>query len=47
MAPEVDIRSGEWKYRIEGVTIEGVGVAVVFTFREGRVVFITVFKRSG
>jgi len=44
--PERDIRSGRWKYRIEGLTVDRVHIAIVFTFRSTDVVFITVFRRS-
>ena len=44
--PEPDIRSGEWKYRIEGRTLDQDLVVVVFCFRaEDGAVFITVFRR--
>lgn len=33
-APEVDIRWGNWKYRIEGSTPDGVHLAIVFCFLE-------------
>jgi len=46
MAPEKDIRTGSWKYRIEGFTSDQCRVAVVFTFRPGQAVLITVFKRT-
>ena len=46
MAPEKDIKTGQWKYRIEGPTVDGRRVAVVFTFRPDRAVFITVFERT-
>lgn len=43
---EPDIRTGAWKYRIEGLTVERESVAVVFSFRpEDHAVCITVFKR--
>jgi hypothetical protein len=45
MAPENDIKTGKWKYRIEGVTADHRQLAVVFTFRPEQAVFITVFKR--
>jgi uncharacterized DUF497 family protein len=45
MAPEKDIKTGQWKYRIEGMTADGREVAVVFTFRPELAVFITVFER--
>ena len=46
MAPEEDIKTGEWKYRIEGFTPDHYRIAVVFTFRSDLAVFITVFKRT-
>jgi hypothetical protein len=45
MAPEKDIKTGQWKYRIEGITADRRQVAVVFTFRSETAVFITVFER--
>lgn len=45
MAPEKDIRTGHWKYRIEGITAEKRHVAVVFSFRPEVAVLITVFER--
>jgi len=44
--PERDIRTGRWKYRIEGMTVDRVPIAVVFTFRSVDAVFITVFRRN-
>ena len=46
MAPEKDIKTGKWKYRMEGVTADRRQVAVVFTFRHEQAVFITVFERT-
>jgi hypothetical protein len=46
MSPEKDIRTGEWKYRIEGFTAERRPIAVVFSFRSDATVFITVFERN-
>ena len=46
MAPEEDIKTGKWKYRIEGITADRRQVVVVFTFRPGLAVFITVFERT-
>lgn len=46
MAPEEDIKTGSWKYRIEGITADRRQAAVVFTFRRGLAVFITVFERT-
>lgn len=44
-APEKDIKTGRWKYRIEGKTSEPRRIAVVFTFRPESAVMITVFER--
>ena len=46
MAPERDIKTGDWKYRIEGLTADRRRVAVVFAFRQEKAVFITVFTRG-
>ncbi len=46
MAPELDIKTGRWKYRIEGLTADRRRVAVVFTFRPGQAVLITAFERK-
>lgn len=46
MAPEKDIKTGQWKYRIEGITVDGRKIAVVFTFRADMAAFITVFERT-
>jgi hypothetical protein len=46
MAPEKDLKTGNWKYRIEGLTSDQRRIAVVFTFRPGQAVFITVFART-
>jgi Domain of unknown function (DUF4258) len=45
MASEKDIKTGQWKYRIEGITADRRQVAVVFTFRPELAVLITVFER--
>ena len=45
MAPENDIKTGKWMYRIEGITADDRRVAVVFAFRPELAVFITVFER--
>jgi Domain of unknown function (DUF4258) len=43
--PEPDIRSGDWKYRMEGNDLEGEPLAVVFCFRDAATGFlITVFS---
>ncbi|MDP3001104.1 MAG: DUF4258 domain-containing protein [Bryobacterales bacterium] len=47
MAPEKDIKTGDWKYRIEGCTADHENVALVFALKpEREAVFITAFKRS-
>ena len=46
MVPERDNKTGQWKYRIEGITVDRRQVAVVFTFKDERAVFITVFERT-
>jgi Domain of unknown function (DUF4258) len=45
MSPENDLRTGHWKYRIEGYTAERRSIAVVFSLRADAAVFITVFER--
>ncbi len=43
--PEQDIRTGEWKYRMEGTDLEGKPLAVVFCFKDEVTGFlITVFS---
>jgi hypothetical protein len=43
--PEQDIRTGEWKYRMEGADVEGKRLAVVFCFKEAEATFlITIFS---
>lgn len=43
--PESDIRTGEWKYTIEGYTADGVYLAVVFSFKSvDRAYLITCFS---
>jgi hypothetical protein len=46
MSPERDIRTGDWKYRIEGFTTERRQVAVVFSLGREAATFITVFERA-
>ena len=46
MSPEKDIKTGDWKYRIEGPTAERRHIAVVFCLRPDAAVFITVFERA-
>lgn len=46
MEPEKDIKTGQWKYRIEGLTADQRQVSVVFSFRADRAVLITVFERT-
>jgi hypothetical protein len=44
-SPEPDIKTGEWKYRIEGYTTDGIWLAVVFSFKYvNRAYLITVFS---
>ena len=44
--PEVDMRTGNWKYRIEGLNSDSERLAVVFAFGDSvNAVFITVFRR--
>jgi len=33
MQPELDIKTGDWKYRMEGKAIDGRSLAVVFCFK--------------
>jgi hypothetical protein len=43
--PEPDLRTGDWKYRIEGREPGGKYAAVVFTFKtEDRTLLITIFS---
>ncbi len=45
--PEPDIKTGEWKYAVEGHEPEGKWIAVVFCFKSvKRVLLITVFSVS-
>lgn len=45
--PEPDIRTGEWKYRIEGDNLDGVRLAVVFCFKSSESAFlVTIFAIS-
>jgi hypothetical protein len=42
--PERDIRTGEWKYTIEGIVPDGKRLAIVFSFKEiDRTYLITCF----
>jgi hypothetical protein len=42
--PEQDIKTGEWKYRIEGFAPDGEWLAIVFCFKTRKRAFlITVF----
>ena len=44
-APEPDIKTGDWKYKIEGNTPDGIWLAIVFCFREiDRTFLITAFS---
>jgi len=43
--PECDIRTGEWKYTIEGYAPEGTCLAIVFSFKQvNEAYLITVFS---
>jgi len=43
--PEPDIKTGEWKYRIEGHIEDGQWIAVIFSFKvRDRAFLITVFS---
>jgi hypothetical protein len=44
-APESDIRTGEWKYKVEGHTPDGIWLNIVFCFKEiNKAFLITVFS---
>ncbi len=44
-APEIDVRSREWKYRIEGHEPGGKWLAIVFSFKTvDRAFLVTVFS---
>ncbi|SRR6266700_7323784 len=46
--PECDIKTGEWKYRVEGYEPGGKWLAIVFSFRTvDRAFLITVFSVEG
>ncbi len=38
--PEPDIRTGDWKYRMEGIDLDGKGLAVVFCFKDDSTGFL-------
>lgn len=43
--PELDVRSGDWKYRCEGVVLDGRWLAIVFCFAAiDTAILITVFS---
>ena len=43
--PECDLKTGDWKYRVEGREVDGKWLAIVFCFRVTDTVFlITVFS---
>ena len=46
MEPEKDIKTGQWKYRIEGITVDRRRIAFVFTLKPDLTVFITVFEKN-
>ena len=44
--PELDMKTGNWKYRIEGLTVNAERLAIIFTFvHYTKAVLITVFRR--
>ena len=44
-APDQDIKTREWKYRVEGYTPDGVWLVIVFCFKEvDRAFLITIFS---
>jgi len=45
-SPEKDLKTGQWKYRIEGWNVDRRKLAVVFGFRPDSTVMITVFERK-
>jgi hypothetical protein len=46
--PEHDVRTGEWKYRIEGKEPDGKAIGIVFCFKYiNHVLLITVFSLEG
>jgi hypothetical protein len=45
-APEPDLRTGDWIYRIEGRTADHDRIAIVFKFEGERAVFLTVWKEK-
>jgi hypothetical protein len=43
--PEKDIKTGEWKYTVEGYTPDGTWLAIVFSFKQvNEAYLITVFS---
>ena len=45
--PEQDIKTGEWKYRVEGRDAGGRWIAIIFAFKTVELVFlITVFSNE-
>lgn len=45
---EQDIKTGDWKYRIEHKTADGQGIAILFCFKSlDRARLITVFSQRG
>jgi hypothetical protein len=43
--PEPDIKTGEWKYKVEGHTPDGIWLAIVFCFKEiDRTFLVTTFS---
>lgn len=44
MEPEYNLQFGQWRYRLEGRTIDGCRVAVVFAFERERAILITTWE---
>jgi len=43
--PESDFKTGDWKYKVEGYTPDGIWLVIVFCLREvNRAVLITVWS---
>jgi hypothetical protein len=46
--PEQDLKTGDWKYRVEGPEPNGKWIAIVFCFKEiDKVFLITIFSIKG
>lgn len=42
--PELNIKTGEWKYRVEGETLDEKAIAVIVTVEKGCTTLITCIK---